>query len=391
MQLSHLPYIFVEIYCILFTGSILFRLDSSIGTEHQIRALACMIYAYLGMLLSDVFWTAWQDSLLPACAPLALLAYALLVAFFTLGCYFWYRFVEDRLHLLHRDPRLFVRLMRAPLLAVCALMLLSVLTGGMRYADGGVQYRFALLRDLPRAVGFTYLLVPTAASLWRVRCTTSREERNEYLTYAFCAAAPLIGFLLGKWLPYVPILALNIFMIIHILFLMIQNLQIYNDALTELSNRRRLNQFLEECLPKASEKRPVVILMMDLNRFKSINDTYGHLEGDRALEFFADVLKTAAFRHNAFIARFGGDEFCLVTDDICRNPAKVAQDIHSILKTAQQKAPLPYALTVSIGAAVYTAPVFDVESALNRADEDLYQSKKDWHRQNGCAERTPPN
>ena len=83
-----------------------------------------------------------------------------------------------------------------------------------------------------------------------------------------------------------PLLGLSIFMMILILFLMIQNMQVYNDALTGLNNRRRLNQYLEDRLSKASPARPLLLFIMDINSFKSINDVYGHLEGDHALRFF---------------------------------------------------------------------------------------------------------
>jgi len=59
---------------------------------------------------------------------------------------------------------------------------------------------------------------------------------------------------------------------------MIQDQQIYNDALTNLNNRRHLNHFLEERLSKASPERPVTVYMIDINGFKSINDRFGHVE-----------------------------------------------------------------------------------------------------------------
>ena len=88
-------------------------------------------------------------------------------------------------------------------------------------------------------------------------------------------------------------------------------MQIYNDALTGLNNRRRLDQFLEEHLEISSKDRPVSLLLMDVNGFKKINDKFGHIEGDAVLKMVGTVLKLAAADFDAFAARYGGDEFCL--------------------------------------------------------------------------------
>jgi diguanylate cyclase (GGDEF)-like protein len=58
----------------------------------------------------------------------------------------------------------------------------------------------------------------------------------------------------------------------------------------------------------------MLLFMMDIDNFKSINDAYGHIEGDGALKAFSDAMKDVAIRYSAFIARYGGDEFCMVMD-----------------------------------------------------------------------------
>jgi diguanylate cyclase (GGDEF)-like protein len=67
-------------------------------------------------------------------------------------------------------------------------------------------------------------------------------------------------------------------MMILILFLMMQNNQVCNDALTGLNNRRRLNRYLESVLPRVSAEHRMFLFIMDINSFKRINDMYGHVE-----------------------------------------------------------------------------------------------------------------
>lgn len=118
---------------------------------------------------------------------------------------------------------------------------------------------------------------------------------------------------------------------------MIQDQQIYNDALTNLNNRRHLNHFLEERLSKASPERPVTVYMIDINGFKSINDRFGHVEGDNALRFFADVFRDVGSRYNAFIARYGGDEFSLVLDSASVKPEAVVEALNQEIAEKQKR------------------------------------------------------
>jgi diguanylate cyclase (GGDEF)-like protein len=173
---------------------------------------------------------------------------------------------------------------------------------------------------------------------------------------------------------------------ILVLFLMIQNMQVYNDALTGLGNRRRLNQHLSNCLDRATPERPTLLFIMDINSFKSINDTFGHIEGDCALKTFARILRQVANRYYAFIARYGGDEFCFVTDVEDCDPAQVMADIQQTLADEQQKiaaGPEKYRMTVSIGYAVCDGTEQEPTAALARADQMLYKNKQLWHLKNG--------
>ena len=155
-------------------------------------------------------------------------------------------------------------------------------------------------------------------------------------------------------------------------------MQIYNDALTGLNNRRRLNIYLEETLPKATVQRPMLLFIMDIDNFKSINDAYGHLEGDSALKAFSDAMKDVAIRYSAFIARYGGDEFCMVMDACGKSPETVAEDIRQSLRNTHikcQAADDSYKLMASIGFAVCDGTEQNPELELARADRMLYEEK----------------
>lgn len=377
MASSHLPYVITEAYCAAFAATVWYRLNTSLGSEHEVRQLRNMIYCYLVMLVTDILWALTEDGLLDPPRLLNAAYNAVTIMAVTGGCYFWFRFIEDRLHFAAGRKKLLDTLMMVPLFLICALDLISVFTGWIFYIDADNCYQTSPLFWLQGVVNYIYLLIPTVYSICRAVRTRSRQDRAEYWTYSLYMIAPLLSGQLEDTFPGVPLLALNIFLMILILFLMIQNMQVYNDALTGLNNRRRLNKYLEECLPKSAD-RPVLLFIMDIDSFKSINDTWGHLEGDSALKTFSQVLRQVAAHYYGFIARYGGDEFCMVIEAAGRTPELVTEDIRRTLAAARD-ARRPYELTVSIGCAACAGEERSTEAALARADAALYEDKKKWH------------
>ncbi len=147
----------------------------------------------------------------------------------------------------------------------------------------------------------------------------------------------------------------------------------YLDPLTGLYNRRH---FLERVRMHLMEKGKVHILICDIDHFKIINDTYGHLAGDAVLKEFANRAKEL-LKHTPAIARFGGDEFVIALTDLSDEAAFA---IAQTLRRAVAETPFPYQdklLTVHISIGI--SQVFeDLEETELIADADraLYQAKE---------------
>ena len=123
------------------------------------------------------------------------------------------------------------------------------------------------------------------------------------------------------------------------------------DSLTGLGNRYSFNEFINK-LSRQNTKEDYSIVMIDLDRFKLINDTFGHLEGDNALRDMAAIIK-GCIRHSDFAARYGGDEFILAT--------KAEYDIQRLMNRIQEHINLqngkntrPYQLYMSYGYDIFT-------------------------------------
>jgi diguanylate cyclase (GGDEF)-like protein len=151
------------------------------------------------------------------------------------------------------------------------------------------------------------------------------------------------------------------------------------DALTGLPNRTLLNDRLNQAIAAAARdgQKQVVLMLMDLNHFKEINDTLGHSAGDRVLALVAQRLNEV-LRDTDTLARLGGDEFALVLPDVthARSTAqrvanKVLRSFHAPFRVAENE----LFLGTSIGIAIYPEHGTDIDTLMSRADVAMYSTK----------------
>ena len=147
------------------------------------------------------------------------------------------------------------------------------------------------------------------------------------------------------------------------------------DTLTNLPNRNHLHEQLESLLPLASEEDPLVILFVDLDEFKQVNDTLGHPSGDRLLCAVADRLRAIATKDQA-IARFGGDEFVLLQTSATREGAEaLAQQILDSLAQPYEIDGHDVIIGACVGIAYAPTDGDDADLLLKNADMALYHAK----------------
>ncbi len=152
----------------------------------------------------------------------------------------------------------------------------------------------------------------------------------------------------------------------------------YHDSLTGLPNRKLFSDRLSITLAQAQRNQQKVgIAMLDLDKFKDVNDTLGHDAGDLLLQETAKRL-SAALRKGDTVARLGGDEFVLILNDL-KGSDDVIQVAQKIVDSFRQPFPIgtrQLTVTTSIGIAVYPDDGIDEGNLLKNADIAMYQAKQ---------------
>lgn len=120
------------------------------------------------------------------------------------------------------------------------------------------------------------------------------------------------------------------------------------------------------------------LLFIDIDRFKQINDRYGHVEGDRALKVVSDTLKKTLGASTAFISRYGGDEFAIIIEKETEiEVQQVVSLLESTLYQSCKEHALPYTLHLSVGYAKYNPEYMDsLDKLTNLADQRMYKQKQ---------------
>ncbi|EKS6928549.1 GGDEF domain-containing protein [Enterobacter bugandensis] len=151
------------------------------------------------------------------------------------------------------------------------------------------------------------------------------------------------------------------------------------DPLTRLYNRSYFYESLNQALGIAKPSRPVSVIVSDLDRFKRINDNYGHLQGDKVLQFVANLLMDSV-RPQDIAARIGGEEFVLMLANTSAEDAYlVAERIRLKLSgfdKISSEGQLPEPITISMGVFTATSSSVSAEACVESADKAMYEAKE---------------
>ena len=197
-------------------------------------------------------------------------------------------------------------------------------------------------------------------------------RRRHKLMVASFPLSLLCAWLLTLLTQKLPVVCVAMMLEVLYLYVGTNRQQISMDKLTQVNNRQNLVSFINYKLYDHVNR--LYLMMIDVDYFKTINDNFGHLEGDNALVTVANTLKRAcaAFKKRPFIARYGGDEFIVVLEGTQEDANQLCDSIRAMLN---EDADRPYKLSLSIGMASYRSGM-TAKDMIAAADDELYKIKQ---------------
>lgn len=252
-----------------------------------------------------------------------------------------------------------------------AMLVASLFKGYYYYIDSGNIYHRGNLYIIAVAIPALLLL----ATFIMAFLNRSWLPRRYFLSMIFFPVFPAAAIVAQTLVYGISLQPNSLVIALLLLFLSIQNDQIFTDHLTGLNNRKRLDVYFKKKV-NSDEGRPISAIMIDVDNFKAINDIYGHKVGDIVLKAVAEILKDS-LGGNHFAARYGGDEFCVILDG-CDGHAlgEIVNIIEKNVDAYNIKNCRTYKISLSMGYSVYDATKQKPDDFFNQIDDLMYQKKK---------------
>ena len=328
-------------------------------------------YTSAAYIFFDMIWTLSDGVSAPVGITANWISNAVSFSLFAIACLIWFFYSETVQGSRLLTARYRVAIVTLPTVLVVVLAFTSYWTHTMFYIDAQGVYRRGALYMIQPIVSYCYIIYTSLHAFIQTRKVESLQKKAIYRTLAFFAVPALVG---GTFqvLFSVPGLCVGITLSILLLYIIYQEQLISTDPLTGLNNRNRFETYMLSLFSNVDQAEDVYLLMMDADGFKQINDRYGHVEGDHALQVISATLKEVCSASGGFIARYGGDEFVVL------QKAAAEQDIIDLCSAINDelaRAEVPYLLRMSIGYARVGDGVDTWQDLLRAADAELYRVK----------------
>lgn len=377
-SLTSILYIEVNVICILLLAVLSHKLsttNNSMRNHMLVRAFLTQDVFYL----LDILWALVDGKTISWFPSLNTLINVFYFAMSAVCVFTWFEYTRTLVSVTFVNHIVNRILCLLPAAAIILMAALSPLTGWLFNVDPVTNtYSRGSLYILQPLVSFGYLIASAVWAFLQSRRIENYMERHLLLSIVRYTALPLLGGVLQVLLPGVPVICVGITLALVIVYVNAQEHLITRDSLTQLNNRYRLMNYLEERVRHYREEpqeRSLYLLIMDVDDFKQINDNFGHLEGDHALELTAQTLKQICGRRSCFAARYGGDEFVVVFETA---QEAVVQALCRELResiAAVDTGTIGYRLSISLGCSRFDSAAETSADLIAAADKRLYGEK----------------
>lgn len=296
--------------------------------------------------------------------------------------FLWFLYVYDKIKNGNGQMGASIIPKAVPLIICLVLLAAGVVKPLIFYIDGDNLYQRGPLHFVSTLVAAGYIFGACLMALVGMRRAVEREARVQYGLLVLFGVFPLIGGVLQSLMYGLDLLWPLTTAALAMVYINIQQQNVSRDGMTGLNNRRRLDQYVDALSREHLGREPLCYSIMDIDCFKEINDTLGHQMGDNVLCLVADALKKVYGNTRSFIARYGGDEFVVISRGFDNEQAQNYRiKLEKMIGAIDCEGLEGRTLTISMGCAFYgESGISRVRDMMELADERMYEVKKEHHR-----------
>lgn len=367
-------YIEANLVCSLVFGILLLHNHFSIDRQEKQVKFDFALIAFILYFLTDCFWAAILGGQLPKTRFSVVTCTFLLYLFMSMIVYSWLSFVMAFEQTPHRNRPVNRFAVAFPFFIATIIMVLMYLIAPQRLIDSELNTLPSVSIFLV-AVPCVYMAAILFYTIRKAKATENPMEKRKHLFVGFFPLLVLIGGLTEMlYLPQAPVFCFTSLILILVFYIQSLESKVSLDPLTNLNNRGQLERYCSQKSNLFLTDRKTIAIMLDIDRFKSINDTYGHAEGDKALILVATALKTVINSHSmpSFLCRYGGDEFILIV-----HPAALeeVEELIREIRTEIDRQGVDHLLSISAGYDELQGAEDTIQTCIQRADKKLYLDK----------------
>ena len=370
-------YLELNLAAVILVG-IVYHKSNGVSKMVAQRNFVMAIIAEIVFFLSDTAFVLSMRGFFPYSRLIIMLEKSAYFFSTTIMCYFWFVYFEHLQESPFVQKRKNVYISSALVWLMGILLIVNAFTGILFYVDGTGAYVRGPIFICQYYISYSYVLYTCMRAFIGLFKTKNPVRRKTLMMLALFPVAPAVAGIIQFIYPSIPLACVTLSLATLVLYLNWIDAMISMDPLTKLTNRKTLSFFHEQWLQNENDPTDLYLMILDANKFKSINDTYGHLEGDAALIRIAEALRIGctAYKKRTNIVRFGGDEFVVLVWTNDGGVIDMLKDsINAQLARLNAEAKAPYELTLSMGVAKGTKEM-PLKDLIEHADEELYKEKE---------------
>lgn len=367
----------VNVGCVCILMLLLYSIKRLPTPQLKYALFQKLVVWHIAYFISDSLWALVNDSVLPKNTFSVLAVNYLNAIILVVVAYSCFMFAEisSRPEMTRMQIDRIEMKLRIPLFAEMVLLLGSFILAPDFWLDENLEpclFYYIVLIFIP----VVFFVAATIRGLAHGFSLRNRANLKTYLIVAsYTPGVVIAGGAQVIFSLTTPIFCFWCTFIILFVYLHLQNLLISTDSLTMLNNRNRLHHYLHQL----REAKDSFVIMVDVDHFKQINDTYGHVEGDKALVLISQALKKACDKigTSVFLCRYGGDEFLLIAQTDA--PEMVVGCIRECLQEeiAKKADSRSYTIEASMGFAYWNGRLENFKESVINADKKMYEDKRD--------------